>query len=204
MRLQGLGCCCRFREAGGRDCGRRDEVAFASRTRHHWTRCAAVPSSNSIHSPVYSTAGFDYPFNALSSSSGALGAAFSTMLSSCFRPTARLMLAANLAGKLISFFPFDLSAWMPVEQVRRIRRCFETMESETERILEGKKEEARSAGGVGLGLGIEEDKKDLMTLMRELEVSEVLGDELTRFHWQSSRTWRMPRSPCRTPNSRGR
>ena len=41
------------------------------------------------------------------------------------------------------------------------------MESETERILEGKKEEARSAGGVGLGLGMEEDKKALMTLMRE-------------------------------------
>lgn len=77
------------------------------------------------------------------------------------------MLAANLAGKLMSALPFDLSAWMPVEQVRRIRRCFETMESETERILLGKKEEARSAGGVGLGLGIEEEKKDLMTLMRE-------------------------------------
>ncbi|ORY79262.1 putative cytochrome P450 [Leucosporidium creatinivorum] len=122
---------------------------------------------------IIGLAGFDHPFNALSSSSDALGAAFSTMLSSTFRPTARIMLAANLAGKLISALPFDLSAWMPVEQVRRIRRCFETMESETERILQGKKEEARSAGGVGLGLGMEEEKRDLMTLMLKSNLEDV-------------------------------
>lgn len=115
---------------------------------------------------IVGLAGFGHPFNALSSSSDALGAAFSHMLSSTFRPTARIMLAANLAGKLISALPFDLSAWMPVEAVRRIWKGFETMEIETGRILEGKKEEVRGLG-VGLGLGMGEERKDLMTLMRE-------------------------------------
>lgn len=115
---------------------------------------------------IVGLAGFGHPFNTLFSSSDALGAAFSHMLSSTFRQTARIMLAVNLAGKLISALPFGLSAWIPVEAVRRIRRGFETMENETGRILEGKKEEARGSG-VGLGLGIGQERKDLMMLMRE-------------------------------------
>lgn len=145
---------------------------------------------------VIGTAGFGYEFGAITGEHNDLAEAFQKMISpggGRKKPTVGTLLAGRYIQMALGWFPFDFAKYVPNERVQSVARGFEVMETETKKIVQDKKRQVAEEGVDSL----KNDRKDLMTLLRECARSEE-----ARGRWrliiiaeQSDQTWVATRRP---------
>lgn len=112
------------------------------------------------------TAGFGYEFGSINGERNELAEAFGKMLSppgGRSKPTILNLLAGRYIQAALGYFPVDLAKYVPNERLRTVARMFETMETRTKEIVASKKAQVKAEG-------LDSKRKDLMTLLRELDV----------------------------------
>ncbi|SGY17567.1 BQ5605_C015g07821 [Microbotryum silenes-dioicae] len=123
---------------------------------------------------IIGMAGFGYDFGALSGQKNELGEAFQLMLSGggAIQKTVPLsqIVIGRILGRLATALPIvNVAKYIPNKRVQAVRKGFETMDSESRKIVEEKKRELEKDGGAAaLGGG-----KDLMTLLLKSNLGEA-------------------------------
>lgn len=114
---------------------------------------------------VIGEAGFGYEFGAVEGKRTKLADAFAAMFNSSgrgARPTPMKLAIGRVVGDLMSAVPFDISRFIPMDQVQRVRAGLKAMEEQSAEIVQLKKEQIEAEGVDSLAGG-----KDLMSLLRE-------------------------------------
>ncbi|GAA5974169.1 hypothetical protein JCM21900_003387 [Sporobolomyces salmonicolor] len=115
---------------------------------------------------IIGVAGFGYQFNALSRSSNALASVFSGMFSprasaAGKRQTpARFFLQRTLSQLIRALPVLNIAKWIPNQRIQDVRKGFETLESESRKIIENKQGEVEKDG-----LESVRGSKDLIALL---------------------------------------
>ncbi|SCV68130.1 BQ2448_251 [Microbotryum intermedium] len=123
---------------------------------------------------IIGMAGFGYDFGALSGQKNELGDAFQLMLSGggAIQKTIPLLqiVIGRILGRLATALPIvNVAKYIPNKRVQAVRKGFETMDSESRKIVEEKKRELEKDGGAA-ALG---GRKDLMTLLLKSNLGEA-------------------------------
>ncbi|CEQ41993.1 SPOSA6832_03754 [Sporobolomyces salmonicolor] len=146
---------------------------------------------------IIGVAGFGYQFNALSRSSNALASVFSGMFSprasaAGKRQTpARFFLQRTLSQLIRALPVLNIAKWIPNQRIQDVRKGFETLESESRKIIENKQGEVEKDGLESvrgskdlIALLLKSAEKDAKTRM----TPEELRGQLTTFVLAGSET----------------
>ncbi|GAA5882286.1 hypothetical protein JCM1840_005437 [Sporobolomyces johnsonii] len=147
---------------------------------------------------IIGVAGFGYHFNALSRSSNALATVFSGMFSprasatGDVRQTPVRFLLQRRLSQLIRALPIlNIAKWVPHQRIQDVRKGFETLESESRKIIESKQGEVEKDGLESvrgskdlIALLLKSAEKDAKTRM----TPEELRGQLTTFVLAGSET----------------
>lgn len=117
---------------------------------------------------IIGDAGFNYHFSALQADPAAtkLGSVMSNLFSSTARQTrAPRVLTQRLMGKIINAVP--MAERLPLKRIQEIRAAFGTMEEESRKILQERRDEVQSANEKG------EKHRDLISILLRSTMSDA-------------------------------
>jgi len=116
---------------------------------------------------VIGQAGFGYSFGAVEGKTTKLAEAFQNMFAAggTRKPLTPFMITIGRGlGKLIAVVPFDISGWLPIDRLKRLKAGLEALEEESRKIVQERKKVVEAEGEESLT-----SSKDLMSLLREFD-----------------------------------